>query len=126
MHDALDAIGARPDSLVIAIRDSVVVISRDGAPPTASHSDGRKRELLVRPGLAAEARAEWTDGGLRIERKLESGAAIVERFSLDEDGRLVVEIEASGPIPRRIELRWIYERSDRPPTSGSTASRSSS
>src|SRR5690606_7740722 len=110
---ALDAIGERPVQLVLAATDTLVMISRARASPLGVRTDGEEIEPRIR-GLSTEIRAKWDEGRLRIERTLPSGLEIRETWQLERPDRLTVRVKATGPIPREIDVRWVYRRCEEP------------
>lgn len=76
-------------------------------------TDGKKVERTW-PGVGkVELKAEWKEGQLQLERKLE-GIKVTELFSRSPgSSRLVDAVKVKGPMPREISLERIYdERSE--------------
>jgi hypothetical protein len=72
-----------------------------------------KKEKRTLPGLGeTEVKAEWKDGLLIVERKLEDDIEIRDEFVRGPDSpRLVVNTTVSGLAPRELALRTVFERS---------------
>lgn len=95
---------------VILNADTVSLALADRA-PYALIVDGKKARRAWRDGLQTEIRASWKDGQLRVERKQENQLKITESYTLDpESQRLVVITTAEEAIPRKLEVRYVYER----------------
>jgi hypothetical protein len=71
-----------------------------------------KKEKRTLPGLGeTEVKAEWKDGLLIVERKLEDDIEIRDEFVRGPDSpRLIVNTTVSGLAPGELTLRTVYER----------------
>jgi hypothetical protein len=108
MRDAVDAVAHPAAALYIAQDDSTVTISFDGAQPITLHADGRRveRDWLTQYGV--RIRTRWHDRALRIERELPSQVEIRETWTRD-GATLTIETVVEGPIPRRLQLKRVYQ-----------------
>jgi hypothetical protein len=105
---AVNAVKDAPARITIAVTGDTVLIARGDSAPETFVANGRK---VKRPWLEGEAeiRAEWKDGRLRIERKLENDLKFEETWTVDAvTRRLIVQTVVDGPITRKIELRRSY------------------
>jgi hypothetical protein len=109
MRRAVQAVRDAPDRLFIVRTDTTATLSFDAEPPATFWTDGRDVERLWTDGEPVEVRAEWEGGALRITRELEEEIEVTDTYRLS-GRRLVVRTVVEGPIPRRIELRRVYDR----------------
>ncbi len=112
--------GARPErprmpdhirNLTIMQTDTAVVLSALGGPEVTVITDGRRRDVVWLDGNNAEVKAEWTDNGLVIERREESGPTVRETYlRYPRSTRLSVEMEIKGSnLPRAMKLVRLYD-----------------
>ena len=105
---AVNAVKDPAERVTIAIAGDTVLIARGDSAPETFVANRRK---VKRPWLEGEAeiRAEWKDGRLRIERKLENDLKFEETWTLDAAARrLTVKTVVDGPITRKISVLRVY------------------
>jgi hypothetical protein len=105
---AVNAVKEPAARITIAIAGDTVLIARGDSAPETFVANGRK---VKRPWLEGEAeiRAEWKDGRLRIERKLENDLKFEETWTIDAAARRVsVTTVIDGPITRKISVLRVY------------------
>ncbi len=91
--------------------DTAVVLSALGGPEVTVITDGRRRDVVWLDGNNAKVKAEWTDNGLVIERREESGPTVRETYlRYPRSTRLSVEMEIKGSnLPRAMKLVRLYD-----------------
>jgi len=97
--------------VVRQMQDTVTFTFADDFPIAyAMNGKKRKREL---PGLGeVETKAEWKDGLLIVERKLEGDVKVRDEFVRGPDSpRLIVNTTISGLIGRDFTYRTVYDLS---------------
>jgi hypothetical protein len=109
-RQAIEAVRVAPARVFVVRGEGAVTISFDAHPPITLDTDGRSVDRFWTDHEEVEVRARWKDGALLIERELGSGLEIADTYSLDGEDRLTVHTIVEGPIPRRIELRRVYDR----------------
>lgn len=114
-RDALEILRKTPDRLAISANGDTMVLVFGDAAPYAVITNGKKIKRPWVDGTEAEIKASFRGRVLRIERKLENELKITEEYEVDwTSGHLVVTKEIDGPMPRRLELRSVYERTAPP------------
>jgi hypothetical protein len=108
MRRAVEAVRDAPDRIFLVRTDTTAVLSFDAEPPVTLWTDGREVVRVWPDGETVTVRAQWKDGTLRITRELKEDLEVTETYRLS-GRRLVVRTIVEGPIPRRIELRRVYE-----------------
>lgn len=108
MRRAIEAVRDAPDRIFIVRTDTTAVLSFDAEPPITLWTDGREVDRIWLEGETVEVQAEWRGGTLRIRRSLEEDLEVTDTYRLS-GRRLIVRTVVEGPIPRRIELRRVYE-----------------
>jgi hypothetical protein len=75
-------------------------------------TDGREQEVRLDDERTAEYRARWDDTALLVERNLDGGIRLTERYSVHEGtGRLHVLTRLEGDrLPRTIAFMRVYDR----------------
>ena len=101
----------RVRNLTIIQTDTAVVLSALGGPEVTVVTDGRRRDVVWLDGNNAKVKAEWTDNGLVIERREESGPTVRETYlRYPRSTRLSVEMEIKGSnLPRTMKLVRLYD-----------------
>ncbi len=101
----------RVRNLTITQTDTAVVLSALGGPEVTVITDGRRRDTVWLDGNNAKVKAEWTDNGLIIERREESGPTVRETYlRYPRSTRLSVEMEIKGGnLPRTMKLVRLYD-----------------
>ena len=91
-------------SVTINDRQHNIYVSRnftyDGATQTTAYSfstDGREN-ASIKDGKAFKSKAKWDGDVLRVTT-VQGDETIVERYSLNPDGTLVLAVERKGPQP---------------------------
>jgi hypothetical protein len=108
----------RPERLRIELDDSTFATSDARGRRTAVPTDGEEVELVGEPA-PVRAKVRWDDRVPTLEREVEGGGRIADRFELVEPDRLVVTRRVQPRRGRSIELRSVYVRASgserRPP-----------
>jgi hypothetical protein len=72
------------------------------------HPDGKKYKT---DNGAAEVKASWREGKLRIETKRTQGGSVIETWELIPDrSRLIVDIRVDGGFGPSVPLKRVYGR----------------
>jgi hypothetical protein len=108
MRRAIEAVRDAPERIFIVRTDTTAILSFDAEPPITLWTDGREVDRIWLDGETVEVQAEWDGGTLRIRRELEEDLEVTDTYRLS-GRRLIVRTVVEGPIPRRIELRRVYE-----------------
>jgi hypothetical protein len=101
-------------ALNIVQDDSTVTIVGIEGSRVVLYPDGRKLDYLVEGAGNVETRANWIDGRLVVERRLEGGARATQTYELASEGRQMhirVRLEGSQ-LPAPVEFRQVYELQD--------------
>jgi len=91
--------------------DSSVTITSDLGQSLLLHTDGRKLDQEMGQGWKTETRACWNGRDLVVERKVDRGGKLTERYfrpSLTGQLYVVTQIE-NGQMAEPIMFRRVYE-----------------
>ena len=108
MRRAIEIVRDAPERIFIVRTDTTAILSFDAEPPITLWTDGRPVDRIWLDGETVEVQAKWDGGALRIRRDLEEDLQVTDTYRLS-GRRLIVRTVVEGPIPRRIELRRVYE-----------------
>ncbi len=96
-----------PTRIDIALTDSLVTVTYAGREPWVLPF-GKTVERPLDDDLKLEAKAEWDEGRLVVQRNVSGGGGVTETFMPSVDGtRLTVDVEMSGG-PGGIEFQRVY------------------
>jgi len=99
-------------SITVNQSDSTVVLTYANGSSFEIVTDGKEREKAITGLGDVKVKAEWKDGQLVIERKLEDGLKVREEYTRGPDSpRLLVVTSVSG-LPRDLTFRSVYDRRD--------------
>jgi hypothetical protein len=65
---------------------------------------------IEREGRAVEATVRWEDRRPRLERSIENGGKVIDRFERLASGRLLVDRRFEGSALGPQDLRFVYTR----------------
>lgn len=114
---ALEDIGP-PATLALVVERERISVEGPGILTSLEATPDGEEIRVPRRGGEMKVKARWDDAVLVVERELEDGPKITDRYEAAEEGRLVVVRKAemrSGPT---VELVYVYDRPDEA-TSGS-------
>jgi hypothetical protein len=92
--------------------DSSVTITYLNQPALTLATNGKKWKQETDQGTEIEYKAEWKNEELRVERKIDGGGTIKERFLLSPEVDqlfVITKIEGSR-MPQDLEFRRVYDR----------------
>lgn len=105
-RDAMRVAVPRAGSLTLEVTDSLVTVEEGRRTLLVSVDDGYQD---VWQGVDVEINASWEHGALHFERNFPGGVRVREEFTIDEDGRLIVEMIVSAPsFPQNRRVRRVY------------------
>jgi hypothetical protein len=91
--------------------DSTVLLNYGDGTPIESLTDGNEREKAVSGMGKIKVKAEWQDGQLIVERKLEGGIRVREEFMRAPDSPRLITTTIITGLPRDLKFRSVYDRS---------------
>jgi hypothetical protein len=91
--------------------DSTVLLTYGDGTPIESLTDGKEREKAVGGMGRIKVKAEWQDGWLIVERKLEGGIKVREEFMRAPDSPRLITTTIITGLPRDLKFRSVYDRS---------------
>lgn len=90
--ELLREIARTPAELSLTLRPESVTLTESATAITVLNLGAEKKDLF-QGGAKLLGTARWTKDGIEIKREIEMGAAIKDRFSLNESGALVLTRE---------------------------------
>jgi hypothetical protein len=109
-----------PTRIDIALTDSLVTMTYAGQEPFVLPF-GKKVERALGDSLKLEARSEWNDHRLVVERDVSGGGGVTETFMPSVDGtRLTVDVDVSGGPGGGFEFQRVFNHPE--PKAGAGAS----
>ncbi|MSR36431.1 MAG: hypothetical protein EXR95_07280 [Gemmatimonadetes bacterium] len=114
-----------PPTFELAITDSTLSVSPRPVDPDSAGADsprawprpdgyrlrldGKEARLPgVGPSTTVEAR--WDGSAIAVERKVEDGPEVTERWSVDARGRLIIDRKIDLPRGPKLELHQVFRR----------------
>jgi hypothetical protein len=102
--------------LAIAMDDSSVTITSDLGQSLRLHTDGRKLDQEMGQGWKTETRACWNGRQLLVEREVDRGGKLTERYfrpSVTDQLYVVTQIE-NGRLANPVTFRRVYDLDTEP------------
>jgi hypothetical protein len=91
--------------------DSIVLLTYGDGAPLESLTDGKEREKAVSGLGKIKVKAEWKDGQLIVERKLEGGIKVREEFTRGLDSPRLITVTIVTGMPTELKFRSVYDQS---------------
>ena len=106
-----DPVRRAVEGFEMAFTDSTVTI-RYPDRELELHTDGREQKVRLDEERTIEYRSWWEEGRLYVERSLDGGIRLTERYTVQEGtGRLHVLTRLEGDrLPRTIAFMRVYDR----------------
>ena len=98
-----------PEELTLTLEPGMVTLIMLQAPPLHLSLDGTKREFSLEQ-VAISATADWTSKGLEVDRRTEAGGGVVDLFSVDDGGRLIMKREVDLRGRGAVKATLVYTR----------------
>jgi hypothetical protein len=109
-----------PTRIDLALTDSLVTITYAGQEPFILPF-GKKVERALGDDLKMEAKAEWNDHRLVVERDVSGGGGVTETFMPSVDGtRLTVDVDVSGGPGGGFEFQRVFNHPEAKAGTGSS------
>jgi hypothetical protein len=109
LTEAMSNILVAARAFKIEQNDSTVAITLVNGRQFAFHHDGRWVERHVEGLGIVVARAQWKDGTLEVERRLDSRVRLTTTYALSDDGRRLFVKFKKSPPGRTIKLQRVYD-----------------
>jgi hypothetical protein len=109
MRRAVTALRAAKTIEIVQNDSSIRVVHADSS-VLQFHFDGKKRKMAWKGVGEIEARAQWDDGFLEVDRTLDGGPEVHELYSrAPGSSRLIIATTVSGGGPEAVSIRRVYD-----------------
>ncbi len=110
---SMQVLSQAPEEMQLLLHaDSVTIAEEEPRTIMVSLGLGAEEEEIHQAQATFFARAQWTDKGLEINRKVDGGGGVKDKMSLDSNGRLIVKREIQNPIFGKVEGTLIYRKQE--------------
>jgi hypothetical protein len=104
-------IARTPTEMTLSLRpESVTLTQGDWAPLRMAL--GADEISVTQDGSEYFGKAEWTDEGLIIQRKVDMGGGVRDKMKVDDQGHLVVEREIDAMRGGKVKGTLVYRRGE--------------
>ena len=108
---ATQLIARTPTEMTLTLRpESATLTQGDGAP--VQMTLGAEEITVTQDGSEYFAKAEWTDEGLIIRRKVDMGGGVQDKMKVDDQGHLVVAREIDAMRGGKVKGTLVYKRGE--------------
>jgi hypothetical protein len=102
---------SRPMRIELELTDSLFVVSHTPGTTVGLPMKGDEVEVDL-AGWPTKATVKWDDRRPRVERVVDEGGRVVDRYELVAPDRLLVTRELEGGAGGEMELRFVYDRAE--------------